>query len=82
MNKRLLALISTQEQREQGYRVAQIVRNNQSFPVAPEMFWQPCPDYIIADQYWFNPQDNTFNLIPEPVLESNQQPTTTGSEDF
>jgi len=63
MNSRLLALISTQEKREQGYRVAQIVRNTQSFEVAPEMFWQPCPDYIIADQYWFDPVDNSFKEI-------------------
>lgn len=63
MSTLLLALISTQEQREQGYRVAQIVRTNQSFPVAPEMFWQPCPDYIIADQYWFDPSDNSFKEI-------------------
>lgn len=63
MNNRLLALISTQEPREQGYRVAQVVRKNQSFEIAPEMFWQPCPDYIIADRYWFNPSDNSFKEI-------------------
>jgi hypothetical protein len=81
MKSRLLALVSTQEKRDQGYRVAQIVRNTQSFEVAPEMFWQPCPDYIIADQYWFDPVNKEFFEMPTPVLDNNQ-PITTGSKDF
>jgi len=78
----MIALISTTEPREQGYRVAEVVQDGMSFPVSVGLFWQPCSTEVVADQYWFNPQDNTFNLIPQPVLESNQQPTTTGSEDF
>ena len=58
------ALISILEPREQGYRVAQVepevIFNNTS-----EIYWVDCPDYVIADKYWYSLADNTFTLIPE-----------------
>ena len=62
------ALISTIEPREQGYRVAQ-VEPEAIFNNTEQIYWVDCPEYVVADQYWFNPADNTFAIvpIPEPV---------------
>ena len=59
------ALISTIEPREQGYRVAQ-VEPEAIFNNTEQIYWIECPDYVVADQYWFNPVDNTFVIMPEP----------------
>lgn len=65
------ALISTIEPRETGYRVAQVVANNNTFPVAETMFWVDFsanldPDLVPFDQYWYDPTDQTIKLIPQP----------------
>ena len=60
------ALISTIEPRETGYRVAQVEPSNQTFPVAPDFFWTPCNDDVVADQFWYDPQDKTIKPIPQP----------------
>jgi hypothetical protein len=65
------ALISTTEPRETGYRVAQVVAEGETFPVSAELFWTPCADDVIADQFWYDPSDQTIKPIPtppEPVL--------------
>lgn len=59
----MIALISTIEPREQGYRVAEVVQYGMSFPVSVGLFWQPCPSEVVADQYWFDPSDNSFKEI-------------------
>ena len=66
------ALISTIEPRHGGYRVAQIVHDDQTFEVADVMFWQTCPDNIVADLYWFNPADSTF--VEVPIQTASSQP--------
>ena len=66
------ALISTIEPCETGYRVAQVVATGETFPVSTELFWTPCADNVIADQFWYDPSDQTIKPIPvppEPVLE-------------
>jgi hypothetical protein len=55
------ALISTVEPRANGYRVAQVEEN--SFPVADTLFWVECLDNIIADQYYYDPADETIKAI-------------------
>lgn len=60
------ALISSIEPRESGYRVAEVVQDGNTFPLAEGLFWHPCPDYIVADQYWYNPQDEQFYEFPPP----------------
>ena len=65
------ALISPNEPVETGYRVAQIEDNTNIFPVANPLFWTPCDDNIKADQYWYNPVDQSFNLIPIPTIKVN-----------
>lgn len=60
------ALISTIEPRETGYRVAQVVPENETFPVAPALFWVPCADDVVADQFWYDPADQTIKPFPPP----------------
>lgn len=60
------ALISTIEPRENGYRVAEVVNQGQTFPVSPELFWTLCADDVVQDQYWYDPSDQQIKLIPQP----------------
>lgn len=75
------ALISTIEPRETGYRVAQVVADNATFPMSVDFFWADCPDYIVADAYWYNPSDQTFVEFPPPP-EPGPQPTTEGTQNL
>jgi hypothetical protein len=59
------ALISTIEPRETGYRVAQVVAEGETFPVAPTLFWIACNDNVVADQFWYDPVDQTIKPNPE-----------------
>lgn len=59
------ALISTIEPRETGYRVAQVVAIGNTFPVSPELFWTSCEDYVVADQYWYDPSDEQIKPMPQ-----------------
>ena len=61
------ALISIIEPRETGYRVAQVVSENETFPVSTQMFWTPCADDVIADQFWYDPSDQQIKPIPQPT---------------
>lgn len=58
------ALISPQEPRETGYRVAQV--EQQEFEVAPPLFWVDCANDVVADQFWYDPSDQTIKPIPVP----------------
>lgn len=73
------ALIATNEPRQTGYRVAQIVNSEtETFDTSAALFWVNCPDDLIADLKWFDPSDNTFKDFP-PV-EPPKQPTTNGTQ--
>lgn len=72
------ALIATNEPRETGYRVAQ-VEPQETFHADMPLFWTDCPDYIVADRYWYNPVDQQFVKFPEP---EQTQPQTTGTQDL
>lgn len=61
------AIISPQEIRESGYRVAQVVDNGQEFEIGLPLFWQDCPDNIIADQFWFDPATSSFKILPSLI---------------
>lgn len=65
------ALISTTESRETGYRVAQVVADENTFPVSIEMFWTVFPSdldplLVPDDKYWYDPSDQQIKLIPQP----------------
>lgn len=64
------ALISTNEPRESGYRVAQVVVNGDEFEVGSGLFWVDCDDTVKQDLYWYDPSDNTIKLVPIPDLPS------------
>lgn len=81
------ALISTIEIRETGYRVAQVVNDEQVFDVSLSFYWVPCDDTIIADEFWYNPTDNKFYALSfaEQVnemanVEPMPQPVTSGTQ--
>lgn len=63
------ALISTTEPRETGFRVAQVEQDANIFPVAEGLFWVPCANDVVADQFWYDPVDQTIKAIPTPVTE-------------
>jgi hypothetical protein len=58
------ALISPIEPRETGYRVAQVVDQYQTFEVGQPLFWVECADDVVADKFWYNP-DNQL-IVPNP----------------
>ncbi len=72
------ALISTIEPRETGYRVAQVEQNENVFAVAEGLFWVDCAEDVVADNFWYDPQDQTIKAMPTP--ESAAQPTVNGAE--
>jgi hypothetical protein len=72
------ALIATNEQRETGYRVAEVVPQ-ETFHADMPLFWIDCSDEIVADRYWFNPENNQFVKFPEPET---TQPQTQGTQDL
>jgi len=55
------ALISPDEPKETGYRVAEV--QQQEFQVAKPLFWVSCADNVVADQFWYDPADQTIKLI-------------------
>ena len=61
------ALISPNEPRETGYRIAQVVDQYQTFDVGQPLFWVECADDVVADKFWYNP--NTYI----PSAEDNKQ---------
>ena len=61
------ALISPNESVETGYRVAQVEPDDQIFPVADPLFWTPCADDVVPDQFWYDPADDQIKPIPKPV---------------
>jgi len=56
------------EARQTGYRVAQV--EDATFAVHDGLVWVDCSDDIVADQYWYDKDNNTFNLFP--VIETEQ----------
>jgi hypothetical protein len=61
------ALISTVEPRESGYRVAQVEDAANTFEVGSPLFWTPCADDVVADQFWYDPSDELIKANPVVV---------------
>jgi hypothetical protein len=57
------ALISIGEKRQTGYRVAQV--EEQEFIVSSNFFWVDCDTNVKADQFWYDPTDQSIKPIPE-----------------
>jgi hypothetical protein len=58
------ALISPNESKANGYRIAQVEPAENIFPVADPMYWIDCADDVVADQWYFDPTENTIKQIP------------------
>jgi hypothetical protein len=71
------ALISPNEPRETGYRVAEVC--DVVFEVASPLFWVACADDVVADEYWYDPTNQTIKPIPQPEP-APDQPITTGAQ--
>ena len=67
------ALISPNEPRESGYRVAQV--ELETFEVGQPLFWTACADNVVADQFWYDPQDKLIKANPVVVVEAPAEPT-------
>ena len=75
------ALISSIELRETGFRVAQVEPDENVFAVAEVMFWIDCADDVVADVYWYDPQDQVIKpVLTLPVTGINNQPISQGAQ--
>jgi hypothetical protein len=75
------ALISTTESRYTGYRVAQVVDSKaDTFEVADSLFWADCANDVVADQFWYNPDNQLIepNLPPPPPSAEDNKQTAIG----
>ena len=61
------ALISPTEPRESGYRVAEVLDQGQTFEVGSPLFWTPCADDVVADEFWYDPSDELIKPFPIEV---------------
>ena len=60
-----------------GYRIAQVVPEGAEFPVSEPLYWTDCADNICADEFVFDPSDNSFQpALWEPIPV--EQPAATG----
>jgi hypothetical protein len=70
------ALISPNEPRENGYRVAQVVDEGQTFEVGG-LFWTPCDDACVADLWYYNTEIK--ECVPNPIEPEPIEPTPEGA---
>lgn len=56
------ALISANEARADGVRVAQV--SAASFDVASPLYWVDCPVGVKSETHYFKPSTATFPLLP------------------
>ena len=47
-----------------GERVAQVVNDGETFPVADPLYWKDCADDVVADQWYL--QTSTNEILPKP----------------
>jgi hypothetical protein len=61
------ALISPNEPIQNGYRIAQVELPENIFGVADPLYWADCADEVVADQWYYDPVDQTIKEVPIPV---------------
>jgi hypothetical protein len=49
---------------ENSCRVAEV--EDKTFEVSPPLFWTPCADDVIADQFYYNTANEQIYPIPAP----------------
>lgn len=50
---------------ENSCRVAEVT--DVTFPVGDPLFWTPCADDVVADQWYYNTSDKEIYPVPEPA---------------
>lgn len=62
-------------------RVAQIVSDNQTFPVAEPMFWIDCSEDVVADQWYYDTIQLTVNkIVHAHKTAAEDQPVVSGTQ--
>ena len=75
------ALVCPNEPVTYGYRIAQVEPSENIFGVAEPLYWMNCDDNVIADQWYFDTNDNVIKEVPKPqVTQIGSQPSSTGSQ--
>ena len=65
---------------ELGYRVAQVEQT--PFEVAPPLFWVACAEDVVADEFYYDPQNEQILPVPLPPAppEPTNQPISEGTQ--
>jgi hypothetical protein len=64
-------------------RVAQVEPDGQTFSVGDPLFWTPCADDVIADQFYYDTVNKTINpIVNAPRTAAANQPVSTGSQNL
>jgi hypothetical protein len=58
-------------------RVAQVEES--TFPVAEPLFWTPCADDVVADQWYYDTVQQVCIAVP-PIPPAPSQPSSTGTQ--
>lgn len=56
-----------------GWRVAQVEPEGQTFPVGDPLFWTPCADDVVQDQFYYDPATQTILPKPTPQISTGTQ---------
>ena len=62
------ALIAPNQPVATGYRVAEVME--QGFAVAEPLFWVDCANDVVADQFFYDPADQTIKPLPVEIPET------------
>jgi hypothetical protein len=74
------ALIAPMQPVESGFRVAEV--SEQTFEIAEPLFWTVCDDFVVADEYWFDPTDQSIKPVPNQLKPMIVQPLQTGADNL
>jgi len=53
---------------ENSIRVCQVESNSKIFPVAEPLYWIECPNDTIADRWYYDTVNQTFNPIVDALI--------------
>ena len=59
-------------------RVAQV--EDSPFEVAPPLFWTPCAEDVIADQFYYDTENQTINPVVDTPMPEQPQPIVSGAQ--
>ena len=74
------ALVCPNEPVTNGYRIAQVEPDDKIFDVAEPLYWMDCNDDVVADQWYYDTNENMIKEMPRFTVSPNNQPISTGSQ--